>query len=100
MAAADESRRRGGTVDDGTMTYLRAAVGREHGLTEQQSRRLVGSTLKALHDDAASMATELGVDDPYATDQGQARDDGGRFARSGGTGGDMNRLIRQASGRR
>jgi hypothetical protein len=82
-------------LDDETMAYLRAAVAREHGLTEAQSRRLVGSTLKTLHADASVMATELGVDDPH--ESGQARDDGGRFARA--TAGDMNTIIRAASGR-
>jgi hypothetical protein len=82
------------------MTYLRVAVGREHGLSEAQSRRLVGSTLKALHDDAATMANELGVDDPYPADQGRSRDQTGRFASSGGAGVDMNAAIRQAAGRR
>jgi hypothetical protein len=43
--------------------YVRTRVGAEHGLTEAQSRRLVGTTLKALHDDASSMAKELDVDE-------------------------------------
>jgi hypothetical protein len=60
-----------------------------------QSARLVGSTLKTLHADASVMAGELGVDDPY--EPPQARDDAGRFA---GSGRNMNRVIREASGRR
>jgi hypothetical protein len=75
--------------------YVRTRVGAEHGLTEAQSRRLVGTTLKALHDDASSMAKELDVDDPSA----QARDDGGRYARREHDGASMNAIIRQAAGR-
>jgi hypothetical protein len=83
---------------DELLEYARIAVGREHGLSEAQARRLVGGSLRELHADAAQMASELGVDDPHPTDQGQARDQGGRFA-SSGEGRDMNRLIREASGR-
>jgi hypothetical protein len=66
-------------------------------LSEAQSRRLIGTTSKTLHADAATMANELGVDDPYSSESSQARDEGGRFAASSGR--DMNRIIRAASGR-
>jgi hypothetical protein len=86
---------------DELLAYVRVAVGSAHGLTEAQSRRLVGSSLRALHDDAATMAGELGIEDPYTPDTGPARDGAGRFAASrGGASGDMNRIIREASGRR
>jgi hypothetical protein len=67
--------------DDELLGYARTAAGREHGLSEAQSKRLVGGTLRELHPDAAAMTKELGVDDPYETGQ-QARDESGRFARA------------------
>jgi hypothetical protein len=81
--------------DDELIEYAKVAVGREHGLTEAQACRLVGSSLKELHADAATMAGELGVEDPYQPEPGRARDDAGRFAGSAG----MNAIIRKASGR-
>jgi hypothetical protein len=72
------------------IAYARIAVGAEHGLDPVASRRLVGADVEALHRDAAAMATELGIVDPTK----QPRDGGGRYA-----GGDMNRIIRERSGR-
>jgi hypothetical protein len=53
-------------TDNELIEYAKVAVGREHGLTEAQARRLVGSPLNVLHADAATMAGELGVESPYA----------------------------------
>jgi hypothetical protein len=91
-------------TDDDLIEYAKIAVGREHGLSPPQARRLVGSTLRDLHADAATMAGELGIEDPYTPEPGQARDGAGRFAGSRGdpgtdAGGGMNRLIRQRAGR-
>jgi hypothetical protein len=79
--------------------YARTAVGREIGLSEAQSKRIVGSTLAEMRHDAKQMARELGleVDDEDDDASGAQRDEHGRFAKSGGR--DMNRLIRAASGR-
>jgi len=86
---------------DELVEYAKIAVGREHGLSAPQARRLVGSSLRELHADATTMAQELAIDDPYTPEPGQTRDGGGRFAAAGGnTGGDMNAIIRAASGRR
>jgi hypothetical protein len=90
MADADASRPAGATrLDDETLNYLKQSIAREHGLSEAQSRRLVGSTLRDLHADAVEMAKELGLRDPTV----QTRDAGGRYAT------DVNALIRQAAGR-
>jgi hypothetical protein len=80
----------GVAVDNELIALARIEVGRQHGLTAAQSARLVGDNAQALHADAKAMAKELNVLDPTE----RARDDGGRFT------GDMNQLIRQASGRR
>lgn len=53
-------------TDNELIDYAKVAVGREHGLTEAQARRLVGSSLNVLHADAATMAGELGVENRYA----------------------------------
>jgi hypothetical protein len=79
------------------VAYARVAVGREHGLTAEQSRRLVGRSLTELHGDARAMAQELGVRDPSE----RTRGGDGRFA--GAEGSDahvrINKSIRQAAGR-
>jgi hypothetical protein len=81
-------------MDDETLAEFVAAakrdVARAHGIDEQQAYRLVGGSMSELHKDAASMARELGVDDPTA----RARDEGGRFTPQ-----DFNRAIRAAAGR-
>jgi hypothetical protein len=54
VADADESRSAAATrLDEETFDYLRAAVGREHGLSEAQGRRLVGATLGGLRGNAS-----------------------------------------------
>jgi hypothetical protein len=65
-------------------------------LNERDSRRLVGSSVDELHADAKAMAKEVGAYDPTEA----ARDEGGRFRTVGDAVGlDMNRIIREASGR-
>lgn len=92
MAASDDAA--GATRhDDETLDYVKVAVGREHGLSEGQARRLRGATVSALRDDARAMRRELGLDDDDEHDDRQ-RDEHGRFAGAG-----MNRIIRRASGR-
>jgi hypothetical protein len=80
-------------MDDELVEHAKESIGRAHGLSAAQSKRLVGSTSEALHADARVMASELGVTDPTL----QKRDEQGRYA--GGERVDMNRAIRQAAGR-
>jgi hypothetical protein len=81
-------------VDDvETLEYLRVAVGREHGLSEAQSRRLVGSSVKALQRDAREMARELGLPDPTV----QPRSGDGRYSTRDDTGQAINEAIRRAA---
>ena len=77
--------------DPELVAAAKSYVGQQHGLSEQQSRRLQGDTLRELHTDAVLMAKELGlvVDD-------RARDESGRFATAGRS---MNEQIRSAAGR-
>jgi hypothetical protein len=86
-------------VDDELVAIARSAIGAEHGLTPAQSERLIGSSAAEIRADAKLMAKELGL----VADDDPPRDRGGRFARSGGVydtrGLDMNRIIRQATGR-
>jgi hypothetical protein len=82
--------------DDELVDYVRSKVGDEYGLSEPQSRRLRGRTLAELRSDAAEMRRELGLE---PLDEGAARDEHGRFASSAGPA-SMNRIIREASGRR
>jgi hypothetical protein len=85
-------------LDDDTLDYLRVTVGRDFDLSEPQARRLRGTTVAALKQDARAMRRELGlaVEDDDERD-GVQRDERGRFT---GAGNAMNRIIRQASGRR
>jgi len=62
------------TDDEDVIEYAKIAVGREHGLSAPQARRLVGSTLRELHADAGAMAQELDIEDPYTPEPGQGRD--------------------------
>jgi hypothetical protein len=78
---------------DALLEYARRAVAREHGLSERDAHRLVGTTLRELHDDARNFAREVGAYDPTEA----ARDELGHFA---GGKASMNTLIRRASGRR
>ena len=81
-------------MDDDALAKLveaaKLSVGHEHGLTDVQSRRLVGLTVNELHTDAKAMCRELGVPDPSE----QSRDQGGRFQPRS-----MNEAIRAAAGR-
>jgi hypothetical protein len=90
-------------MDDELLSIAKTAIGAEIGLTAAQSRRLSGTSAAELRADALDMGRELGIvaDAPPAP-----RDHGGRFAAAGGIydqrergGLDMNRLIREASGR-
>jgi hypothetical protein len=91
MADADGSA--GATrLDDDTLDYLRLAVAREYELSEAQGRRLRGTTVTALKDDARAMRRELQLPDL----DGRDRDEHGRY-RSKPV--DMNAAIRQAAGR-
>jgi hypothetical protein len=77
-------------VDDHELiAAAKESIGRSHGLTSASSARLVGTSARELHDDARTMARELGVDDPTQ----RKRDERGRFT------GSMNEIIRRASGR-
>jgi hypothetical protein len=82
-------------VDDELRAIAKTAIGAEVGLSAAQSARLVGDSAEALRLDAKTMAKELGiaVDEP-------GRDERGRFRTVGdAVGNDMNRIIREASGR-
>jgi hypothetical protein len=85
-------------VDDTTIAELldlaKSAVGAEHELTPEQSRRLCGQTAADLRADAKVMRRELGL--PSLDDR--PRDPGGRFAKTGGVY-DINAAIRRAAGR-
>ena len=95
----DDSRPAGATrPDDETLDYLKLAVAREFDLSEANGRRLRGATVSALKDDARAMRAELALPPLDDEQDDRARDAQGRFSRSGSAG-DMNRLIRQASGR-
>jgi hypothetical protein len=87
-------------MDDELFSIARASIGAEHGLTPQQSARLRGQSAGELRADALEMRRELGLD-PV---EEPPRDQGGRYAKSRGIydqrGLDINRLIREASGRR
>jgi hypothetical protein len=76
--------------DQALIDYAKLAVGREHGLSDSEARRLNGSTIAALHRDATAMCKELGRVDLTE----RARDELGRYA-----GDDMNAIIRRAAGR-
>jgi hypothetical protein len=74
----------------------RVSIGvNEFGLTEAQSKRLRGESADEVRADARAMREELRLE-PIEPER--ARDDGGRYA-AGEDEGDMNRLIREASGR-
>jgi hypothetical protein len=85
-------------MDDATIAELldlaKTAVGHEHQLTPEQSRRLIGSDAQSLRRDAKRMRAELGM--PSLDDR--PRDPAGRYARHGAVH-DFNRIIRQATGR-
>lgn len=83
------------TDDAELLDYVRARVGDEFGLSEAQGGRLRGRTLAELRDDAAEMRRELNLP---PLDEGASRDERGRFT-TGGAADDMNRIIREASGR-
>jgi hypothetical protein len=79
--------------------YVKARVADEHGLSEADGRRLVGSTLKALRQDAKRMRVELGLDDAEGDgDDDVRRDERGRFMKAGKAV-SMNEAIRAAAGR-
>ena len=82
--------------DHELLNYVRVAVGREHALTEAQSRRLNGTTLDELHEDAKRMNLELGKQDPTLPARGA---DGQFTVRTDDDGSSMTRLLRQAAGR-
>jgi len=82
-------------MDDELVSIARVAIGEQHGLTPQQSKRLRGDTAAELRADARAMRTELGLE---PLDE-RERDEHGRF-RSAESGVDMNRRIREAAGRR
>jgi hypothetical protein len=93
---ADGSRPGATRADDHELVAIaRASIAAHYGLSEAQSRRLVGQTAAELRADARLVARELGiaVDDDDDGD-GVQRDEHGRFA-----GRDMNKTIRAASGR-
>jgi hypothetical protein len=82
-------------VDDELLLAAKAQIGSQHGLSAAQSARLVGDTAEAVHRDARAMANELNVYDPSE----RSRDETGRFTGDADRR-DMNRLIREAAGRR
>jgi hypothetical protein len=79
-------------MDAELYAIARASIGAEHELTAEQSARLRGQTAAELRDDARLMRVELGLD-PAADDR--PRDQGGRYAKSGG----INDMLRRAAGR-
>ena len=85
--------------DDATLDFLRTSVAREAGLPESAARRLKGQTVGELRADAAVMRSEHGLP-PLDDDKhdGRQRDESGRFAGTPAVG-DMNTIIRAASGR-
>jgi hypothetical protein len=89
------------SVDDELLSIARASIGAEHELTVEQSARLRGQTAAELRDDAKAMRRELGI--PSLDER--PRDQGGRFAKTGGIydkgspNAEMNARIRAATGR-
>jgi hypothetical protein len=77
-------------MDPESLAVLRSVAGSEHRIPPGLHDRLAGESIGALRSDAAKLAQALGIAPPDA----QARDAGGRFAS-----GDMNAVIRRASGR-
>jgi predicted transcriptional regulator len=73
------------------LDYAKLAVGHEHGLSDNEARRLNGRTVDELHRDATAMCRELGRVD--LTERARDRASGQFVAR------DMNVAIRQAAGR-
>jgi hypothetical protein len=80
-------------ADDETLAYIRERVADEAGVPPEMAHRLHGANLAELRADARTLRAELGM--PALEDA--ARDERGRF--SAAAGGDMNRIIRAASGR-
>jgi hypothetical protein len=78
------------------LAYARTAVGREIGLSEGQSKRIVGFTLEETRLDAKAMAKELGLVDDE-DDDARDRDERGRFTKTDTA--TANRAIRAAAGR-
>jgi hypothetical protein len=86
-------------LDPELFELAKRAVGHEHELTPEQSRRLIGADAKSLRADAARMRGELGME-PLPNPRDRDRDDQGRFVGASGTGKfDMNSFIREAAGR-
>jgi hypothetical protein len=80
-------------MDDDLVQVGRIAIGKEFGLTAEQSRRLRGETVGEVRADAKAMRHELGLP---SLDQ-RDRDDRGRFAGSDNE--RVNQAIRAAAGR-
>jgi excisionase family DNA binding protein len=76
--------------------YVRSRVAHEAGLSPAQGARLRGSTVAELRSDARAMRDELGLE-PLDDDGATSRDGRGRFRKGDIV--DMNRIIRDASGR-
>jgi hypothetical protein len=87
---ADDTSAGATRLDDDTLDYLKLAVAREYELSESQGRRLQGTTVTALKDDARAMRRELQMPDLDERD----RDEHGRFK-----GRSMNDAIRATAGR-
>jgi hypothetical protein len=51
-------------MDDEMLLYAKRGIAREHGLSERDAHRLVGTTAAELHADAKAMAGEVGAGDP------------------------------------
>jgi len=82
-------------ADDPEVVQLaQQAAAREAGVPEGLSHRITGATLQEMRDDARALARELGIE---TSAEGSARDGRGRFTNAGSV--DMNRIIREASGR-
>jgi hypothetical protein len=87
-------RRLTGVDDPELFAIARASIGAEHGLSPAQATRLRGHTAGELRADALEMRRELGLD---PVDE-RPRDQGGRYAKTGGIY-DLNRELRRAAGR-
>lgn len=84
-------------MDAELIQLARGAIADRYGLTSAQGARLRGDTAKELIADAKEMRTELGLD-PLPEDDGQERDERGRYTNADGKP-DVNKLIRAATGR-
>ena len=84
--------------DDELISVAREHIGAAFGLSAAQAARLRGTTRGEIESDAKAMCDELGLE-PVGEHDDRQRDQSGRFASGAPAEGDMNTIIRAASGR-